>query len=62
MRDSFTMPQADFALVQTLKDRATGFRHAAKKSALLRAGLHALAALPPPGAQARSPQPVARRR
>jgi hypothetical protein len=42
VRDSFTMPRADFALIQTLKERAMGFRHAAKKSELLRAGLHAL--------------------
>ena len=45
VRDSFTMPRSDFALVQQLKDRAMGFRHAAKKSELLRAGLHALARL-----------------
>jgi hypothetical protein len=45
VRDSFTMPRSDFALVQRLKDRALGFRHAAKKSELLRAGLHALMAL-----------------
>ncbi|MES2718731.1 MAG: hypothetical protein V4795_23435 [Pseudomonadota bacterium] len=51
VRDSFTMPQADFALIQALKDRAMGFRHAAKKSELLRAGLHALAALPLPALQ-----------
>ena len=51
MRDSFTMPRADFALIQTLKERAMGFRHAAKKSELLRAGLHALAALKAPDLQ-----------
>jgi hypothetical protein len=45
VRDSFTMPRSDFALVQRLKDRAMGFRHAAKKSELLRAGLHALMAM-----------------
>ena len=45
MRDSFTMPQADFALIQQLKDRALGFKRATKKSELLRAGLQALAAL-----------------
>lgn len=48
VRDSFTMPRSDFALVQQLKDRAMGFRHAAKKSELLRAGLHALARLDTP--------------
>lgn len=46
VRDSFTMPRGDFALVNTLKDRALGFRRPTKKSELLRAGLHALAALP----------------
>jgi len=45
VRDSFTMPRSDFLLVQQLKERALGFRHAAKKSELLRAGLHALARL-----------------
>ncbi len=45
VRDSFTMPQADFALIHELKDRAMGFRRAAKKSELLRAGLQALAAM-----------------
>ena len=45
VRDSFTMPRSDFALVQRLKDRAMGFRHAPKKSELLRAGLHALMAM-----------------
>lgn len=48
VRDSFTMPRSDFALVQQLKDRAMGLRHAAKKSELLRAGLHALARLDTP--------------
>lgn len=46
VRDSFTMPRSDFALIQQLKDRAMTFSHAPKKSELLRAGLHALAALP----------------
>ncbi|RZI86658.1 MAG: hypothetical protein EOP38_00855 [Rubrivivax sp.] len=45
MRDSFTMPQADFDLVQALKDRALNFKRPAKKSELLRAGLQALSAL-----------------
>jgi hypothetical protein len=45
VRDSFTMPRADFALIALLKDRALGCRRPAKKSELLRAGLHALAAL-----------------
>jgi hypothetical protein len=47
VRDSFTMPQADFALIDVLKVRALGFKRATKKSELLRAGLQALAAMPP---------------
>lgn len=45
VRDSFTMPQSDFALIAALKDRALGFKRPTKKSELLRAGLQALAAL-----------------
>ncbi|PZQ18764.1 MAG: hypothetical protein DI564_05630 [Rhodanobacter denitrificans] len=45
VRDSFTMPRADFELIHTLKERALGFKRPAKKSELLRAGLQALAAL-----------------
>lgn len=45
VRDSFTMPQADFALIAQLKDCALGFQRPTKKSELLRAGLQALAAL-----------------
>lgn len=46
VRDSFTMPQSDFELLDVLKQRAMNFRHAAKKGELLRAGLQVLAALP----------------
>jgi len=46
VRDSFTMPRSDFGLIQQLKERAMTFGHAPKKSELLRAGLHVLAALP----------------
>lgn len=46
VRDSFTMPQTDFDLIDMLKQRALDFRHSAKKSELLRAGLQVLAALP----------------
>jgi hypothetical protein len=46
VRDSFTMPQSDFELIDLLKQRAMNFRHAVKKSELLRAGLQVLAALP----------------
>lgn len=45
VRDSFTMPEADFALIAQLKARALAAQRAAKKSELLRAGLHALAVL-----------------
>ena len=45
VRDSFTMPQSDFALIAALKERALGFKRPTKKSELLRAGLQALAGL-----------------
>ncbi len=45
VRDSFTMPQSDFALIAVLKERALGFKRPTKKSELLRAGLQALAGL-----------------
>jgi hypothetical protein len=45
VRDGFTMPESDFALIALLKTRALGVRRVAKKSELLRAGLHALATL-----------------
>lgn len=45
VRDSFTMPRADFELIHTLKERALGFKRPTKKSELLRAGLQTLAAL-----------------
>jgi hypothetical protein len=45
VRDSFTMPEADFAFIATLKSRALDARRAAKKSELLRAGLRLLATL-----------------
>jgi hypothetical protein len=48
VRDSFTMPEADFALIATLKARALSAQREVKKSELLRAGLHALAALTTP--------------
>lgn len=46
VRDSFTMPQEDYALIAGLKHRALMFKRPTKKSELLRAGLHALQALP----------------
>jgi hypothetical protein len=45
VRDSFTMPEADFALIATLKARTLAAKRETKKSELLRAGLHVLAAL-----------------
>lgn len=45
VRDSFTMPRADFDLIAALKDRALNFKRPTKKSELLRAGLHVLSAL-----------------
>jgi hypothetical protein len=45
VRDSFTMPEADFALIATLKARLLTAGRETKKSELLRAGLHALDAL-----------------
>jgi hypothetical protein len=45
VRDSFTMPASDFALIAALKERALGFKRPTKKSELLRAGLQALAGL-----------------
>lgn len=47
VRDSFTMPADDFALVDVMKARALQAQRPAKKSELLRAGLHALSALSP---------------
>jgi hypothetical protein len=48
VRDGFTMPESDFALIATLKGRAVDAKRPAKKSELLRAGLRALMALQPP--------------
>ena len=45
IRDSFTMPAADFALIAAMKLRTLKLMRPSKKSELLRAGLHALAAL-----------------
>jgi hypothetical protein len=42
VRDSFTMPQADFDLIAVLKERALSFKRPTKKSELLRAGLQVL--------------------
>jgi hypothetical protein len=45
VRDSFTMPQQDFDLIDGLKKRALAFQRPTKKSELLRAGLQVLAHL-----------------
>jgi hypothetical protein len=45
VRDSFTMPESDFALIDTLKATALRAQRAAKKSELLRAGLQLLSTL-----------------
>ena len=47
VRDSFTMPAPDYALIGVLKARTLASGAAVKKSELLRAGLVALAAMPP---------------
>ena len=45
VRDSFTFPENDYALLAELKQRALKAGHEIKKSELLRAGLAALAAM-----------------
>lgn len=48
VRDGFTMPAADYALIAELKHRLHDVKREAKKSELLRAGLQALAKLDAP--------------
>lgn len=45
VRDSFTIPKAEFAAIETLKTRAIAVGTSVKKSELLRAGLMALQGL-----------------
>lgn len=45
VRDSFTIPAAEYELLAVLKQRALQQAHPAKKSELLRAGIQVLAAL-----------------
>lgn len=45
VRDSFTMPRTDYALIGQLKERGLGFKREVRKSELLRAGLQMLAAM-----------------
>ena len=46
VRDSFTIPKIEYAVLQSLKQRAAKLTTGAKKSELLRAGIKALAAMP----------------
>ncbi len=45
MRDSFTIPKPEYAVLEELKQRAAKLGAPAKKSEILRAGIKALAAL-----------------
>lgn len=45
VRDSFTMPQSDFDIIDRIKLRAIEWKQPVKKSEVLRAALHALEAL-----------------
>ncbi len=45
VRDSFTIPKAEYVILDELKQRATTLAHPIKKSELLRAGIKALAAM-----------------
>ena len=45
VRDSFTIPKAEYTVLEELKQRAAKLGHPAKKSELLRAGIKALAAM-----------------
>jgi hypothetical protein len=46
VRDSFTIPKTEYAVLEALKVRAAKAGTPAKKSELLRAGIKALAAMP----------------
>ena len=45
VRDSFTIPKAEYTVLDDLKQRSARLMHSAKKSELLRAGVKALAAM-----------------
>lgn len=45
VRDSFTIPKAEYLVLDELKERATRLTRPSKKSELLRAGIKALAAM-----------------
>lgn len=46
VRDSFTFPKDEYAVIEALKERLASLGQSVKKSELLRAGLKALAAMP----------------
>ena len=46
VRDSFTIPKSEYAILQSLKLRTVRLRRPTKKSELIRAGIVALAAMP----------------
>ena len=46
VRDSFTIPKAEYTVLDDLKQRSARLASPAKKSELLRAGIKALAAMP----------------
>ena len=52
MRDGYTIPKAEHAVLQALKDRAVRLGRPAKKSEVLRAGVMALAAMTDAGFKA----------
>lgn len=45
VRDSFTIPKAEYAVLDELKQRGAKLGHAVKKSEVLRAGIKALAVM-----------------
>jgi hypothetical protein len=45
VRDSFTIPRAEYAVLEALKERAANLKRPTKKSELLRAGVVALRAM-----------------
>ncbi|CAN7463388.1 hypothetical protein LJR129_003096 [Acidovorax sp. LjRoot129] len=46
VRDSFTIPKDEYAVIETLKQRSAALAQPVKKSELLRAGLKVLATMP----------------
>ncbi len=46
VRDSFTIPKAEYSVLESLKARATDLKRPTKKSEMLRAGIAALNAMP----------------